>query len=470
MSAVPTRRMKEGHGSAERPLAKDVLKTDSLQSHPVVAEQGSFVPEEVKFSFERYYDRDYAEREYRKIFLKTWLLAAREEEIPNVGDRIPFNVGPGSFLIVRSAPDQFKAFFNACRHRGAMLCLKKESGESIRCPVHGWEWKIDGDLKNIPSWWDFQGLTRVQSTLREVRVSRWGGCIFINADPDAPSLEEELGPIPTHFKGFDIENRYTAIRLRKLIRANWKAGQEPFQEAYHVTSTHGPFAASLVGDTQAYYDIFKTGPNQVGVGRNIANSGIPSMNAGPEANTVAAANIWIHAMIEFLYPGEAPFEVDPSKDTRKQMADWHRAMQLKHYNRKVELPDTAMVDVVVYFLFPNTFLHLSEMLPYIFQFTPHPNDPQLCYMDLRVLLPYRAGDARPPAAAPIELGADQQVPEHAPRLGFQAHVLQQDIDNMERIQRGARAADPRAHYQHLALYQEMIVRHWHSTYDQYMAR
>lgn len=470
MSSTSARKIREGLGNEQRPLAKDLLARDSVQSSPVVTAKGNFLPEKIDIGLERYYDRDYARQEYERIFLKTWQLAAREEDIPNVGDREPFNVGPGSFIIVRSGLDEFKAFFNSCRHRGTMLCTKKESGDTIRCPVHGWEWKSNGALLKIPSWWDFPDVTRLNGGLREARVGRWGGYIFINADPDAPSLEEELGVIPEHFASFDAANRYTWLRLRKLIRANWKAGQEPFQEAYHVTETHKMHAAAIVGDTQSEYAIWKSGPRQVGVGRVVTPSGVPSLNAGPENSMVTAANLWIKGISAFLYPGEEPIEVDPQGDTRKQMADWHRAMQLKHYNRAVEAPDTVMIDVDVYYLFPNTLLHLSEMLPYTFSFTPHPTDPEMCYMDLRVLLPCPVGKPRPAASAPIELGPDEPVPEKVPELNFQAMVLQQDIDNMELIQRGVKAADPRHRFSHLARYQEAVIRHWHATYDEYMAR
>jgi hypothetical protein len=42
------------------------------------------------------------------------------------------------------------------------------------------------------------------------------------------------------------------------------------------------------------------------------------------------------------------------------------------------------------------------------------------------------------------------TPEHLHQLDFQANVLQEDIDNMELIQRGVGAAGPWAHYHHLA--------------------
>ena len=472
MSVKEERKIQRGYGSAARPLARELFARDTYKDNPILAEEGNYIPspDKVNFDYKQFYNHDYAAQEHEKVLLKTWQLAAREEDIPAVGDRVPFNLGHSSFIISRAGPDEFKAFYNSCRHRGAMLCTKKTSGETIRCPVHGWEWKPNGKLSKIPGWWDFPDLTPLNGGLREVRLERWGGFIFINADEDAKPLLHELGPIPEHFKPWEPTERYTAMRLRKLIRCNWKIGQEPFQESYHVTETHGQFAASIIGDTQASNDIFKYGDDHIGVARNAANGGVPSMNAPAEHSMISAANIWLRGVAHFLYPEETPIEVDPTKDTRKQTADWHRAMLKKYHGFESEAPDAVLNDVLVYFLFPNTLLHLSEMLPYSWVFTPHESDPEMCYVDLRVLLPVPRGKPRPPAAEAVYLDADQRVTEHMPQLDFQANVVQEDVDNMELLQRGVRAADPRNAYSHLGLYQEMTLRHWHATYEEYMAR
>ena len=165
--------------------------------------------------------------------------------------------GAAFFSIVRSAEDEFKAFYNSCRHRGTKLCAGRSSGQSIKCPYHAWEWKIDGSLKHIPSHWDFRSLISKDASLREVRLGRWGGFIFVNADPHGPSLEDALSVIPDHFEGYEIESRYTAGHFRKLVRANWKITQEAFQESYHVIGTH-PEAIPYNGDSQAQYDVWKT--------------------------------------------------------------------------------------------------------------------------------------------------------------------------------------------------------------------
>ena len=55
----------------------------------------NFVPKE------RYYDRAFFELEKEHLWPKSWLMAAREEEIPFPGDYTEFEVAGNSILIVR---------------------------------------------------------------------------------------------------------------------------------------------------------------------------------------------------------------------------------------------------------------------------------------------------------------------------------------------------------------------------------
>ena len=52
------------------------------------------------------------------MWKKTWQMVCREEEIPEVGDHYLYQIAHMSFLIVRTGPDEFKAHWNACLHRG----------------------------------------------------------------------------------------------------------------------------------------------------------------------------------------------------------------------------------------------------------------------------------------------------------------------------------------------------------------
>ena len=49
------------------------------------------------------------------------LAICREEEIPEVGDHIRYDIAGRSFLIVRQSDGTAKCYPNACLHRGRML-------------------------------------------------------------------------------------------------------------------------------------------------------------------------------------------------------------------------------------------------------------------------------------------------------------------------------------------------------------
>jgi phenylpropionate dioxygenase-like ring-hydroxylating dioxygenase large terminal subunit len=457
-----TRKLQRGFGNADRPIVADLWRRDSRPLNVAMQTSGNHDPAYPRVDFRRYYDPDFAKLELEKLWSKSWLFACRDEDIPEVGDRVPVEVGPLSFFVVRG-PNGFKAFRNSCLHRGTKLCTAPSSGASIRCPYHAWEWRIDGSLKYIPSHWDFKSTVARDTSLREVKLGRWGGFIFINADPDAAPLEEALSVIPDHFKGYDIENRYTAGRFRKLVRANWKICQEAFQESYHVIGTH-PQAIPYNGDSQAQYDIWASKNGHVG--RQATPSSVPSMHADESATALQAAEVYAIVARDWHYPDAQLPVLDPKRDPRAQIAEWHRSVQRQYYGSALDLPDAVMIDSLLYFMFPSFSVWLSETLPFVYQFTPHATDPEMSYFEVRFLRRYRPGEARPASAPVINIGPDESIAKLAPGFGALAAIFDQDMDNVPNVQLGARAADPSRNYATLGDYQESIIQHWHQVIDE----
>jgi phenylpropionate dioxygenase-like ring-hydroxylating dioxygenase large terminal subunit len=459
--------IRRGFGNAERPLAAELWARDSQAKTAAMLEKGNYEPSHQQVDYKRYYDPEYAKLELEKLFTKTWQFACREEDIPNVGDRIPVNIGALSFFVIRSEPDNFAAFYNACIHRGTKLCDKFGSGNEIRCPFHAWEWHVDGSLKRIPSHWDFTAVTPRNGSLPAIHIGKWGGYIFINADKNPVPFEDVLSVIPAHFKDFKPENRYTKARFRKLLGANWKVSQEAFQESYHVVGTH-PEGIPFNGDSQSQYDVFKT--DQSHIGRQIVPSAIPSMHAPPTATNIDATMASAMLAKSWHYPEYPLPSLDPAKELRAQLGDWLRAAYEDAYKRKCDLPDGIMMDSTLYFLFPNFAIWLSELIPFVYNFTPHESDPNKSYFEVRLLMPYEEGSPRPTSAPCVEVGIDESIMATAPSFGFLALIFDQDMGNMPLIQAGVKAADPARHHSQLGSYQEIIIQHWHETLDEYMAR
>lgn len=463
---VLNRDIQRGYGNNERPVVRVLWDRDSRTRTSPIDETGNYEPERRHVDYQRYYDRDYYAREIERVWKKSWLFAGREEDIPAIGDKMPFDCGTMSFIIVHSAENEFKAFYNSCLHRGTRLCDKHESSATIRCPYHGWEWKNDGTLKRIPSHWDFAELTRLNGSLPEARLERWGGFLFITVDKDAPPLAEALGVVPRHFADFDPANRYTAARFRKHVRANWKIAQEAFMESYHVVATH-PEGIPYNGDSQTQYDIWQDAHGHIG--RQITPSAVPSMHAAADATPLAAAQAYAMIMQSWHYPDAALPTIDPDGDVRAQVGEWHRQVFTQTYGRPQTAPDAVMIDSLLYFMLPHATFWLSESLPFTYQFTPHPTDPQQSFFEVRMLLPWREGTPRPASSPAILVAPEERIFDKAPAFGFLAHIFDQDMENMPLIQRGMHAAPDSRPYSTLGTYQEMIMQHWHDVLDRMMA-
>jgi nitrite reductase/ring-hydroxylating ferredoxin subunit len=205
----------------------------------------------------RYTSREYHELEKQRLWSRVWQMACHEDDFPNVGDVVPYDIADKSYLVVRVADDEFKAYYNACLHRGRKLREVRARGlTELRCAFHGWAWNLDGTLKQVPCAYDFTDMDREEESLPEVKIGRWGRFIFINPDPDCAPLEEHLGDLASQFEVLPYERRYKQAHVAKVIRANWKAVQEAFMESYHVLLTHPQILTGGANDMCTKYDAF----------------------------------------------------------------------------------------------------------------------------------------------------------------------------------------------------------------------
>ncbi|MET0137658.1 MAG: aromatic ring-hydroxylating dioxygenase subunit alpha [Sphingobium sp.] len=188
---------------------------------------------------EHYAGTDFARREKEKLWPRTWQVACRAEELPDVGSQLVYDICDESILVVRTSAQEVKAFYNACPHRGRQLATGPRRTREIVCPFHGWRFKLDGRCTHIPYGADWQGsLEESDRNLVEVQCGQWGGFVFINMDPSAPPLAEFLGEVITKLGPYEIENQRFRWAASVEINCNWKLAIEAFDEAYHVQTTH----------------------------------------------------------------------------------------------------------------------------------------------------------------------------------------------------------------------------------------
>ena len=230
----------------------------------------------------RFVSREYHELEKEHLWSRVWQMAAHEDDFPNVGDAVPYDIVDKSYLLVRVAEDEYKAYYNACLHRGRKLRESRAKGlDEIRCAFHGWCWELDGTLKQVPCAYDYSDLDRDEESLPEVKLGRWGRYLFINPDPDCESLEDFVGSLSSEFEVFPYERRYKEAHVAKIIRANWKVVQEAFMESYHVFMTHPQALAHGAHDGDTKYDVFGNYSRAILCGA-LDGAGIPDWGEPPE--------------------------------------------------------------------------------------------------------------------------------------------------------------------------------------------
>lgn len=458
----------EGYSSKESPLFKDLLADDAGPLSAAIQARGDYRPAIDTIPFSTYTDRGYAALELEHVWRKTWQFVCREEDIPEVGDRLPYDVGPLSFIIIRTGAEEFKAFFNACLHRGTRLCNASEGGDEIKCPFHGWRWQVDGQLKRIPSKWDFPQVDE-SYTLPEINIARWGGCLFVNPDPDAGPLEDALGVLPQHFAHFDLANRFTLVRTAKKIRANWKTVWAAFLEAYHVEETHFD-AMHFTGDVNTQYDAFKTGGTVIS--RLITPSAVPSPLLQDKVTAREAAVTAVQSFAAAFGP-DVPVPLPDHEAMedfgRREVAAWRReSMQAMMGSDLNHLCDAEMLDSIQYAMFPNFGPWLGEGLPLMYQFLPLGDNPDESLFTVRLLAPIPDGTPRPPCPPLTTLDFDELF-ESLPEWGRIAHVFDQDMGNLPNIQRGMHAAAAARSQLTLGRYQEQRVALMHEFVERCIA-
>jgi phenylpropionate dioxygenase-like ring-hydroxylating dioxygenase large terminal subunit len=258
------------------PSLYDQLRADPIAPPDALLEESYSFRGDEDVPYTVYTSTEYAEREFDLMWSRTWQWACHIDHLSEAGDYYVYDVGPHSALIVRGADGQIRAFYNACMHRGTQLKPPGTCGFSntLRCPFHGWEWKLDGSFNERPGAWDFPHVTDDSHRLPEMSVDVWEGFVFVNFDPNAEPLLDYLGVMPRHWADWGLADRYIETFVRKRLPCNWKAAAEAFLEAYHVRETHS--TGELGDEVTTAYDIFE--PN---VSRFIHTTGLNSPLRNP---------------------------------------------------------------------------------------------------------------------------------------------------------------------------------------------
>jgi len=459
---VETGKLQPGQARCPAESTQDIIARDRNKAPGWVASESYTYMGSEDIDTTRYTSAEYQNEEFKRMWTRTWQWACREEQIPEVGDYMVYEIGPYSFIITRVTPTEVRAYYNACLHRGTKLRASSSEGSAseFKCSFHGWSWNIDGSCKTILCPWDFPHADPEEFALPEARVELLAGFVWINMDPAAPTLAEYLGPqMMAHIKEWKLEDRYVVLHVGKRIPANWKLNAEAFMEAYHVPDTH-PQVSPTNADVNSQYDTYGEHVN-----RFISSLGVVSPTKEGQYTQQDVLDQCVVGDSSIV--SEKPM-VPEGGSARQMMADLFRSSFEKVANTDLShVSDSEILDCFSYTVFPSCFLFPGISLPMVYRFRPSPRDHRESLYEVLFLRPKPTDGSHYEPAEPVYIAKSQSFKEaEGMDEGF-GGILDQDTDNLILQQEGIEAsAKPGLT---LGDYQEIRIRHFHQALDKYMA-
>lgn len=330
---------------------------------------------------ERYLSREWMEREFERMWPRTWLLAGPLIDVAEVGDWFTFEIGRESIVVVRSGKDRLDAFHNVCQHRGYRVCeAERGHDRTFVCPYHRWVYDLEGRLRGVPDREDFpQGLPAGER-MPAVRVDTWGAWVFVNLDPDAEPLADYLGVAGAHLEAYDFEHNYALTEdITFEWACNWKVGVDAFNEIYHAQGIH-PELLEISDDVDCPIDLFDKHS------RFLFKIGYPSPRWTDERAQAAGYRDRRQVTKEMAGLLEA-FGMDPGEyegradALRPELIERLRATGASAGLDFDALEDDQLMMDVHYSFFPNITFNISPGHFWLFRARPHPTDPDRMYWD-----------------------------------------------------------------------------------------
>src|SRR3546814_8912387 len=99
--------------------------------------------------------------------------------------------------------------------------LQGSLANGFTCTFHNWRFNLDGSLKGVTDPETFRPETLCRNLdLSAVRCESWEGFIFVNLNPDAGPLLDQLGPLPDHARPYRRSEEHTS-ELQSLMRISY---------------------------------------------------------------------------------------------------------------------------------------------------------------------------------------------------------------------------------------------------------
>lgn len=202
-----------------------------------------------------YTSTELAAREWDLFFRSHPQVIGLSGDLPESGSYFALEDFGVPVLATRDADGRFHAFLNACRHRGAQLAAPGR-GKATRlvCPFHGWTYRPTGELAGVTEAEQFGPVDRACMGLVALPAVERHGFLWVHPQPDgAIDVPALLGELDEELASWSVAGHVFSGQRRLDKRMNWKLANDTFGETYHFKRLHRETLGQLShGDVIAY--------------------------------------------------------------------------------------------------------------------------------------------------------------------------------------------------------------------------
>lgn len=251
---------------------------------------------QVRNPISAYTDRELAAKEWEYFFTNHPQLVGTSDDLPETGSFFTTDDFGVPVLATRDNAGRFRAFVNACRHRGVRVTEgARGTSRHFVCPFHNWSYNSAGELLALPREKDFGAVDRARHGLVQLPCEERYGLLFVHPKPGgALDVDALLGDLAPEIEHWDVGKRKYAGETTIDMKLNWKLANDTFGETYHFSRLHKNTLGKLFYGDAVAYETF---------GRNhrfvFATRGIDRLRERPEAQWTlrGSANV-----LYYLFP------------------------------------------------------------------------------------------------------------------------------------------------------------------------
>ena len=197
-----------------------------------------------------YISEELYQLELRRLWRNTWIYMGHDSQVPNPGDFYTAHIAGSPLVMLRGRDGVVRVMLNRCAHKGTRVvsAVQGNCGSTLRCPYHGWTYRLDGSLRTVPQKGGYAG-TEIPETahwkgLAQVPcVEIYRGFVFVRLSNEGPDFQEYFGDSLSSIDNMadrSPEGRLEVAGgvLRYYHDCNWKMFVENLNDAMHPMVAH----------------------------------------------------------------------------------------------------------------------------------------------------------------------------------------------------------------------------------------